>query len=160
MHILDWQPLSLAVARAFGAAGSRFATVSAELTEATVDCLAECHELTVPTRHGDVRCLVYRAPDETTARPLYVNMHGGGFVVRFPEMDEPMCHYLSIHRENSGRLDSPALAGSRRFDDWAVHELVRGVRRRLDGRDAGAPTAAGPERAATCMGAVEWALQY
>jgi len=97
MHILDWQPLSLAVARAFGAAGSRFARVSAELTQATADCLAECHELTVPTRHGDVRCLVYRAPDETAARPLYVNMHGGGFVVRFPEMDEPMCHYLVEH---------------------------------------------------------------
>jgi acetyl esterase/lipase len=48
----------------------------------------------VPTRHGDVRCLAYRAPDDTTARPLYVNMHGGGFVVRFPEMDDPMCHDL------------------------------------------------------------------
>ena len=45
MHILDWKPLSLVVARAFGAAGSRFATVSAELTEATADCLAERHEL-------------------------------------------------------------------------------------------------------------------
>jgi acetyl esterase len=97
MNILDWKPLSLAVARAFGAAGSRFARVSAELTETTADCLAECHELKVPTRHGDVRCLVYRAPDETTARPLFVNMHGGGFVVRFPEMDEPMCHYLVEH---------------------------------------------------------------
>jgi acetyl esterase/lipase len=97
MHILDWRPLSLAVARAFGAVGSRFATVSAELTEATADCLADCHELTVPTRHGEIRCLVYRAPNETTARPLYVNMHGGGFLVRFPEMDDPMCHYLVEH---------------------------------------------------------------
>lgn len=97
MHILEWKPLARLVARAFGAAGSRFATVSKELTAATADCISERIEILVPTRHGAVRCLVYRAPGEHAARPLYVNIHGGGYVVRSPEMDDPLCNYLVEH---------------------------------------------------------------
>ncbi|MCU1529104.1 MAG: Alpha/beta hydrolase fold-3 domain protein [Frondihabitans sp.] len=97
MHILDWKPLSRVVAKALGAAGSRLGGVPNELTEATADCRAARTEIPVPTRHGTVRCLVYRTPGATGARPLYVNIHGGGYVVRAPEMDDPLCNYLVEH---------------------------------------------------------------
>jgi len=42
----------------------------------------------VPTRHGNVRCLVYRKRrpiDAVGSLPVYVNIHGGAFIVRAPE---------------------------------------------------------------------------
>ncbi|MEU8635496.1 alpha/beta hydrolase [Amycolatopsis sp. NPDC048633] len=55
-------------------------------------------EIHVPTRHGDVRCLVYRPPraGEDTA-PVYVEFHGGAFIVRAPEQDDHLCRYLAAH---------------------------------------------------------------
>jgi len=55
-------------------------------------------QTTVPTRHGTVGCTVYRAPGGTAAgQPVYVNVHGGGFVIRYPQQDDPWCRYLAIH---------------------------------------------------------------
>jgi acetyl esterase len=54
--------------------------------------------VTVPTRHGTVRCTVYRPPGGPAGRaPVYVNIHGGGFVIRFPEQDDAWCRYLATH---------------------------------------------------------------
>lgn len=38
----------------------------------------------VPTRHGKVRCLVYRG----TRPARYVHFHGGAFITRYPQMDD------------------------------------------------------------------------
>src|SRR4051812_35457657 len=43
----------------------------------------------VPTRHGLVRCDLYRPAVATTAlRPAYVHFHGGAFLMRYPQMDD------------------------------------------------------------------------
>jgi acetyl esterase len=57
-------------------------------------------EIRVATRHGDVRCLVYRPLTEErgTAAPLppvYVEFHGGAFIVRAPEQDDHLCRYVA-----------------------------------------------------------------
>ncbi len=47
----------------------------------------------IPTRHGDVRCEVYRPPD-VARPPIYVHFHGGGFMMRFPRMDDFFARFL------------------------------------------------------------------
>ncbi|WP_072806209.1 alpha/beta hydrolase fold domain-containing protein [Rhodococcoides yunnanense] len=42
----------------------------------------------VPTRHGSVRCLVYRPETVADSGPVYIHFHGGAFIVRSPEQDE------------------------------------------------------------------------
>lgn len=53
--------------------------------------------ISVPTRHGDVPCTIYRAPGTTGRTPVYVNVHGGAFIMRYPEQDDPWCRYLATH---------------------------------------------------------------
>jgi acetyl esterase len=50
----------------------------------------------VPTGAGPVTCTVYR-PTATTdvPPPVYVNFHGGGFVVGRPEQDDHICRYIA-----------------------------------------------------------------
>lgn len=45
--------------------------------------------VTVPTRHGRVRCTVQRPPEGvgTGPAPVVVHLHGGAFIMRHPEMD-------------------------------------------------------------------------
>jgi acetyl esterase len=47
----------------------------------------------IPTRHGYVRCEVYRPPG--VRRPaVYVHFHGGAFMMRFPRMDDFFARFL------------------------------------------------------------------
>lgn len=50
---------------------------------------------TIPTRHGAVAATIYHPATETPA--VYVNVHGGGFVVGHPEQDDPWCRYLAAN---------------------------------------------------------------
>ena len=52
---------------------------------------------TIPTRYGPVATTVYHPPDDVASPPVYVNIHGGGFVVGHPEQDDPWCRYLAAH---------------------------------------------------------------
>src|SRR5688500_15252752 len=51
----------------------------------------------VPTRHGDVACTLYPPPQAAGKPALYVNMHGGGYVMRGAEQDDPLCRYLAAN---------------------------------------------------------------
>ena len=51
-------------------------------------------DIKIPTRHGEVRCLIYKAKTETAA-PVFFDVHGGGFILGNPEMDEPICRRIS-----------------------------------------------------------------
>ncbi len=50
--------------------------------------LPEPDDVLVPTRHGDVRCEVYRPADALPGAPAYVHLHGGAFLMRHPRMDD------------------------------------------------------------------------
>jgi len=54
--------------------------------------------LRVETGAGPVRCTVYRPPTEAAAEtpaPVYVNFHGGGFVIARPQQDDHICRYIA-----------------------------------------------------------------
>lgn len=52
--------------------------------------------LRVPTRRGFVSVWVYRpAPSPDGPPPVYVHLHGGAFVMRYPEMDDFFCRYVA-----------------------------------------------------------------
>ncbi|OBA84151.1 carboxylesterase [Mycobacterium sp. 1164966.3] len=58
---------------------------------------AATSEVSIPTRHGDASATIYRPPATTPKPPVYVNVHGGGFVVGHPEQDDPWCRYLAVN---------------------------------------------------------------
>jgi acetyl esterase len=53
----------------------------------------------VPTDAGPVTVHVYRPPADApragSTPPVYVNLHGGGFVVRYPEFDAHLCRVIA-----------------------------------------------------------------
>ncbi len=42
----------------------------------------------IPTRHGLVRCELYRPLERGASAPAYVHFHGGAFLMRYPRMDD------------------------------------------------------------------------
>ncbi|MCZ4498229.1 MAG: carboxylesterase [Marmoricola sp.] len=50
--------------------------------------LAPPTSLRIPTRHGRVRCDVYRPAGTDPLPPAYVHFHGGAFLMRYPKMDD------------------------------------------------------------------------
>ncbi|MFJ4932558.1 alpha/beta hydrolase [Streptomyces pseudovenezuelae] len=60
------------------------------------DVPARTETLRVETGAGPVTCTVYRPPASTaTPAPVYVNFHGGGFVVARPEQDDHICRRIA-----------------------------------------------------------------
>ncbi|MFI7498770.1 alpha/beta hydrolase [Streptomyces sp. NPDC049687] len=60
------------------------------------DIAKDTEALRVETGAGPVSCTVYRPPVTTdTPAPVYVNFHGGGFVVGRPEQDDHICRYIA-----------------------------------------------------------------
>ncbi|SHW78973.1 alpha/beta hydrolase [Mycolicibacterium phocaicum] len=51
----------------------------------------------IPTRHGDTAATVYWPEPSDGAAGVYVNVHGGGFVVGHREQDDPWCRFLAAH---------------------------------------------------------------
>ena len=63
--------------------------------------VAKPTKVRVPTRHGPVRCLIYRPPAGAPAPggagslpPVHIQIHGGGFWGRYPAQDEHIAMYL------------------------------------------------------------------
>ncbi|MEU0030199.1 alpha/beta hydrolase [Streptomyces sp. NPDC006335] len=59
------------------------------------DIPARTETLRVETGAGPVTCTVYHPPAADAAAPVYVNFHGGGFVVARPEQDDHICRYIA-----------------------------------------------------------------
>lgn len=53
--------------------------------------------MVIPTRHGDTAATVYWPEPSDGAAGVYVNVHGGGFVVGHREQDDPWCRFLAAH---------------------------------------------------------------
>lgn len=68
--------------------------------DVTTRHVAEPDVITAPTRHGDVRCFVYRPhPDAPLATggtsPVHIHLHGGGFILTNPRQDDFLARYIA-----------------------------------------------------------------
>lgn len=93
MSILSKPLVADTLARLFSATvnpapkpGVRFPEISGDTTE-----------VVIPTRHGDTAATVYRPKPGNATPAVYVNVHGGGFVVGHRDQDDPWCRYLAAH---------------------------------------------------------------
>lgn len=166
LSILSTPLVADAVARTFAAAfrpapkaAVRFPEIAGRTTEVAID-----------TRHGPVSATVYHPPAATNP-PVYVNVHGGGFVVGHPEQDDPWCRYLAA---NAGVLvinPDYVLAPRHRFPT-AVHQIYDvvcwaagpgrdwdGTRLCVGGQSAGGNLSAAAARLALENGGPDIALQ-
>ncbi|MEV7043665.1 alpha/beta hydrolase fold domain-containing protein [Amycolatopsis sp. NPDC051061] len=126
-------------------------------------------EFTVPTRHGPMPATLYRPPGE--AKGVYVNAHGGGFVVGGAIADDPLCRYLAEHAGVFVVNVDYVLAPHRRFPapceqvydalTWAASpdREWAGARLCVGGQSAGGSLAAAASRLALRDGGPEIALQ-
>ena len=127
--------------------------------------------VTIPARHGDVRAVVYR-PDAAEDRPpVYVNFHGGGFVMRHPAQDDPLCRYLAANAGAAVVNVDYDVAPRHRFPEPVeeAYDIITWVSRaghgwdgsRLcaGGQSAGGALAAGASRLALELGGPAIALQ-
>lgn len=93
MSILAKPIVADAVARLFSSTinpapkpGVRFPEITGSTTSAVI-----------PTRHGDTAATVYWPKSDRVPAGVYVNVHGGGFVVGHREQDDPWCRFLAAH---------------------------------------------------------------
>ncbi len=56
---------------------------------------AQRHEIRIPTSYGEARTHVYVPLHAAKPAPVFINLHGGGFVLGTPEMDDPWCAYVA-----------------------------------------------------------------
>jgi acetyl esterase len=128
-------------------------------------------EITVPTRHGPMLATLYRPPEGAPAKGVYVNAHGGGFVMGGAIGDGPLCRYLAEHAGVFVVNVDYALAPVKRFPvpceqvydalKWAAapEREWAGARLCVGGQSAGGSLAAAASRLALREGGPEIALQ-
>ena len=167
MSILSIRLVADAVARAFAASinptakrGVRFPEIDGHTTV-----------VAIPTRHGDVAATVYHPPSSTARPAVYVNVHGGGFVVGHREQDDPWCRYLAAHAGVVVINTDYVLAPRRRFPapveqiydvlQWAASDEHPwdGARLCVGGQSAGGNLAASASRLVLENGGPEVKLQ-
>ena len=54
-------------------------------------------DISIETRHGRAAATIYLPPSPTGVPGVYVNAHGGGFVVGRREQDDAWCRFLAAH---------------------------------------------------------------
>jgi acetyl esterase/lipase len=167
MSILSAPAVADALARVFAATVNPEPKAAVHFPE--ISC--ETQDITVPTTQGDARAVVYRPPPATERPGVYVNVHGGGFVVGHPAQDDPWCRFLAVHAGVVVVNPDYVLAPRHRFPAaprqifdivcWAAgpdHEWD-GDRLCVGGQSAGGNLSAAAARLALRHGAPRIALQ-
>ncbi|WP_030160577.1 alpha/beta hydrolase [Glycomyces sp. NRRL B-16210] len=128
-------------------------------------------EIMVPTRHGEIRAVRYSPAGDAAGRGVYINLHGGGFVLRHPEQDDAICRYLAANAEVTVLNVDYTPAPQSRYPgpveqayDVAVWAAAAerpwdGGKLAIGGQSAGGALAAGAARLALDDGAPDIALQ-
>ena len=91
MSLLSIPLVADALARIFAATVNPAPKTAVRFPEIT----GRTSEITVPTRYGPTPATVYHPPLDTARPAVYINVHGGGFVVGHREQDDPWCRYLA-----------------------------------------------------------------
>jgi acetyl esterase len=132
---------------------------------------ARTETVTIPTRHGGIQAAVYWPEPSGDPVPVYVNFHGGGFVIRHPEQDDPLCRYLAANAGVAVVNVDYDVAPRHRFPDpveeaydavsWAAGpgHGWDGSRLCVGGQSAGGALAAGAARLTLEQGGPAIALQ-
>lgn len=128
--------------------------------------------ITIPTRFGDTAATVYHPESRAGETPaVYVNVHGGGFVVGNRDQDDPWCRYLAEHAGVAVINIDYVLAPTFRFPapveqvfdvlGWvsAQHGAWDGTRLGIGGQSAGGNLSAAAARMALETGGPAIALQ-
>ncbi|MDF2826148.1 MAG: carboxylesterase [Mycobacterium sp.] len=128
--------------------------------------------ITIPTRFGDTPATVYLPEPTPGGKPgVYVNVHGGGFVVGNRDQDDPWCRYLAAHAGVVVINIDYVLAPKYRFPApveqvydvlvWvaARHDEWDGTRLCVGGQSAGGSLSAAAARMALESGGPTVALQ-
>jgi acetyl esterase len=135
------------------------------------DIAAPTTPLMIPTCHGAVRATIYHPPHPGPNTGIYVNFHGGGFVLGDYEQDDPWCRYLAVNADIAVINVDYALAPTHRFPVqveqaydvllWASdHERDwDGTRLCVGGQSAGGSVAAAAARMAHERGTPRVRLQ-
>lgn len=156
--------IALLAQRAPGAA-----RIPADISFAEVP--ARTHRVRVPTRLGPVDATVHQPAGGPGSGGVYVNLHGGGFVLRHPEQDDPLCRYLAAHAGvtvlnidygTAPQLRFPgAVAQAHDVAVWAASpdRPWDGSRLVVGGQSAGGALAAGVSRLALEEGGPDISLQ-
>ncbi|MCI2415824.1 alpha/beta hydrolase [Saccharopolyspora sp. K220] len=93
MSFLSWPPAARLAATAFQSL-AHLAKTGGQVRFPEIP--GRTRSVRIPTGHGPVPATVYLPPDGTESPPAaHVNFHGGGFVIRNPEQDDPLCRYLA-----------------------------------------------------------------
>ena len=130
-------------------------------------------ELTIPTSIGPARAVVYSPADSDERPPVYVNFHGGGYILSLTELDDPLCRYLAAEAGVVVVNVDYAVAPQHRFPEpphqafevvqWvAGHGTEQGwdaTRLSIGGQSAGGGLAAAVARQALEQGGPALALQ-
>jgi acetyl esterase len=167
VSILSRQPVADMVARLFAAAinpspkpGVRFPEIAGHTSEITIE-----------TRHGSVAATIYHPESSAAKTGVYVNVHGGGFVVGHREQDDPWCRYLAAHANVVVLNTDYVLAPHKRFPApiEQIYDVLRwasaperdwdGRRLCVGGQSAGGSLSAAASRMALENGGPTIALQ-
>src|SRR5690349_5407450 len=97
MSLLSRPLIADALARVFAAAVNPAPKAAVRFPEIT----GRTSQITIPTRYAPTPATVYHPSPGTEPPAVYVNVHGGGFVVGHREQDDPWCRYLAA---NSGAV--------------------------------------------------------
>jgi acetyl esterase/lipase len=166
VSILSRQPVADVVARVIAGVinakpkpGVRFPEIAGRTTEISIE-----------TRHGPVAATIYHP--EPAAKPgVYVNVHGGGFVIGHREQDDPWCRYLAANANVVVLNTDYALAPHKRFPAPVeqIYDVLRwasaqerdwdGQRLCVGGQSAGGNLSAAASRMALENGGPTIALQ-
>lgn len=143
--------------------------VPSEIAFAEIPAVTE--RIMVPTRHGDVAAVAYSPGGDASGKGVYVNLHGGGFVMRHPEQDDAICRYLAANADVTVLNIDYIPAPQSRFPGpveqaydvavWAAapERPWDGSRLAIGGQSAGGALAAGTARLALESGTPRIALQ-
>ena len=71
-------------------------------------------EESIPGPGGPIRVLTYR-PEGNGPFPVYLNFHGGGFIMGLPEFDDAFCHRVCQELGLSYGMFWPTRSSTRRI---------------------------------------------